>query len=248
MIDGMTEDQLLMIYWRYINTIQYLCHNQKRLGSIKDGGKEVCFDDSYRPRNPCLVYSFGSNYQFDFEIDVHRHFRCEIHTFDPSMREVGKGTNTFTKFHSYGLGAGDIYDTRKKWEKKRLTTIIKELGHSERYIDILKIDIEGDEWSAIPDIIQSGVLFRVRQLCIEVHYGRRQNSNILWGNVTSSEQLKVLKMLYTYGFRTFMREHNLYTITKLVHSKISPVNEVSMVNIFLKHNYNGFNSHTDNKV
>ncbi|KAL4226915.1 Methyltransferase-like protein 24 [Mactra antiquata] len=233
-IDEMDPAKLMMIYWRYINTIQYLCRNQQRLGLITDGGKEVCFDESYRPRNPCLVYSFGSHNQFDFEVDVHRHLGCEVHTFDPSMKKVGKRINTFTTFHSYGLGARDFYDTRKKWNMKRLTSIIKELGHSERYIDILKIDIEGDEWCALPDIIQSAELFRVRQLCIEVHFGRNKICYNPQQNITSYEQIKVLKMLYTSGFRTFMRDHNAVRVIELFHTQISPLNELSMVNVLLK--------------
>ena len=35
------------------------CKEIIRLGNIKDGGWEVCNDIRFRPRHPCLVYSFG---------------------------------------------------------------------------------------------------------------------------------------------------------------------------------------------
>jgi hypothetical protein len=41
--------------------------------------------------------------------------------------------------------------------------------HGEHVIDYLKIDIEFDEWVAIPQIVESGMLDKIRQLAIEIH-------------------------------------------------------------------------------
>ena len=43
-----------------------------------------------------------------------------------------------------GRGAGSI-------KVKRLTTIMRELGHE--WVDVLKIDIEGHEWPVLEDMI-----------------------------------------------------------------------------------------------
>lgn len=47
----------------------------------------------------------------------------------------------------------------------RLSTIMKKFGHYK--LDLLKMDIEGSEFMALPDIFASGV--KVNQLCIETH-------------------------------------------------------------------------------
>ena len=48
---------------------------------------------------------------------------------------------------------------------KTLRTIAGELGH--KYIDLLKLDIEGTEFDVVPDILKSDI--QVGQFCIEVH-------------------------------------------------------------------------------
>ena len=42
----------------------------------------------------------------------------------------------------------------------------------EALIDYLKIDIESDEWIALPDIVSSGMIKKVRQMGIEIHLPR----------------------------------------------------------------------------
>lgn len=51
--------QPLFFIFSYINRLQVLCKNVIRLGSLWDGGKEICADEPYKPRPPCIVYSFG---------------------------------------------------------------------------------------------------------------------------------------------------------------------------------------------
>ena len=49
---------------------------------------------------------------------------------------------------------------------KRLTTVMKELGHER--IDLLKLDIEGAEYGVIEDMQSSGIL--PKQLLVEFHH------------------------------------------------------------------------------
>lgn len=57
----------------------------------------------------------------------------------------------------------------QKCPVKRLSEIVAELGHN--HVKILKIDIEGGEMAALPEIIASGTLEKlaVKQLVIEFH-------------------------------------------------------------------------------
>ncbi|KAH3882857.1 hypothetical protein DPMN_006803, partial [Dreissena polymorpha] len=67
----------------YINRLQILCKDVIRIGSLTDGGKEICVDKPYRPRAPCIVYSFGINFQFDFDEAVVNLFGCDVFANDP---------------------------------------------------------------------------------------------------------------------------------------------------------------------
>ncbi|KAL3864721.1 hypothetical protein ACJMK2_006494 [Sinanodonta woodiana] len=219
---NMTANQLTDIYWSYINTIQVLCRKIVRIGTIEDGGKEVCTDVPFLPTPPCLVYSFGINNQWDFDEDVARIFGCEVFSFDPSMRnksETYKYADNIT-FYKIGLGDKNVV-LRNKWNMKTLEEIRHNLNHTERTISILKIDIEGSEWISIPQMVSSGTLRSVNQMQIELH-----------GNGTQ-HALKVLRMLYNDGFRLFMRERNLsckYSKAGLIRARTSCM-EVSMIRV-----------------
>ncbi|KAK3587726.1 hypothetical protein CHS0354_042681 [Potamilus streckersoni] len=95
-LKNLTESQLDDLYWSYINTVQVLCRRIVRVGKIEDGGKEVCTDEAFHPRPPCLVYSFGINFQWDFDEDAARMFGCKVFSFDPRWVCM-KNYETFTR-------------------------------------------------------------------------------------------------------------------------------------------------------
>ena len=45
------------------------------------------------------------------------------------------------------------------------------LGHSGRILDILKIDVEGDEWEVLDDVLPHGAAEVASQLIVELHFG-----------------------------------------------------------------------------
>ncbi len=60
------------------------------------------------------------------------------------------------------------------------------LGHQNRVIDYLKIDIETGEWGVLPQLMQTGELDNVKQLGLDVHIERKfteSNLNELKGYV-----------------------------------------------------------------
>lgn len=155
------------------------CHIQTRIGlRYGDGGKFVCGKSSYFQEKPCLVYSVGSNGDFSFETDVKYTFGCEIHTFDPTgntplysslAREAG------VTFHSLGLSnnRSSMMNSVTNTTSQLLSfpEIVELLGHTKRHIDILKIDCEGCEWGAFPEIWQGiqNNQYTVGQVQVEVH-------------------------------------------------------------------------------
>ena len=102
----------------------------------------------------------------------------------------------------------------------------------QRTIDILKIDIEGDEWKAITQMHRSGVLNQVKQLSIETHFSMiRYGQPTYWGHVHPSKQLSQLRQLYEAGFRIIMRERNLRSLQRWLPFKypLTNVNEITLL-------------------
>jgi hypothetical protein len=91
---------------------------------------------------------------------------------------------------------------------------------------LLKVDVEGSEWSAFQEMMTSGTLANVRQLLVEFHFDKETRYEKI-------RQLRVLRKLYNYGFRSFSRERNLggaKFYKDLGYSVVFNV-EISMVNI-----------------
>jgi len=159
-----------------------------RVGTEGDGGKMIC--DPYRLQSPdCLVYSVGSNGDFSFEDAIRAYNpKCEIHTFDHTWN--GKSPS-WLNFHHIGIGM------ENKAPIKTIGTILKELGHLNRRIDIFKIDCDGCEFDIYPNFYMEGV--DIRQLLIEVHFKEtihKKAEAMFWGMMDN-------------GFVMFAKEPNL---------------------------------------
>jgi len=143
----------------------------------KDGQKAICMDYQVDPDSwGCIVYSFGINNEWSFDDEMEK-YGCHIFAFDPSMNASNHKHSKRTWFYNIGLADKDYEKTvlkkgiESKWNMKSLSSIhsmITKKGNA--VIDYLKIDIEGDEWVVIEDIIASGMLPKIRQIGIEVHF------------------------------------------------------------------------------
>jgi len=160
-----------------------LCITDERFGSREryrafgDGPKFICGVDvlaakSNSTSDGCLVYSIGSNNDIAFEEATYNHIGCEIHTFDPTLDKPFVG-DKYATFHPWGLGedGAKMSGNRKDWVGMSMEHVLRELGHENRTIDILKIDCEGCEWTVLPvffDLVASGK-FQVNQVLVELH-------------------------------------------------------------------------------
>jgi FkbM family methyltransferase len=152
-------------------------------------------------RADSVVYGFGVGLSIGWDLEMIRRFGCTVHAFDPTPVSIEwvrqqKFPPEFS-FHDYGIAAFDgeldFYPPRKtgnphfSQERRRglallrppvqgrvyrLATIMQMLGHSR--IDVLKLDVEGSEFEAIPDLLASGIA--VDQLLVEIHYQFRSRS------------------------------------------------------------------------
>lgn len=114
----------------------------------------------------------------------------------------------------------------------------------QKIIDLLKIDIEGYEWKAIPQILSTIPLKYIKQILIEAHFGLEKQSlspdgfiklkSNYWGDVDVQKQFNVLKQLHDSGFRVFSYFENPRTKIRSFDSDPSGIitcNVISMINI-----------------
>ena len=81
---------------------------------------------------------------------------------------------------------------------KSFPTIVQELGHRNRTIDILKIDVEGAEFSVFLDKQTMALMATlVRQILIEVHYK------------SEAQTVALARAFSEAGFFTFSKEPNI---------------------------------------
>jgi hypothetical protein len=115
------------------------CPTLKRLGASGDGGKMLCGIEHIVSdhEEPCIVYSIGSNNQWDFEAAIVEATPCIVHTFDCTIDgNVPDSIQEWVTFHKICLGEATQDATG---EFKTLKQIMAFLGHER--ITLLKADI-----------------------------------------------------------------------------------------------------------
>mmetsp|Transcript_25196 Transcript_25196/g.37218 ORF Transcript_25196/g.37218 Transcript_25196/m.37218 type:complete len:341 (-) Transcript_25196:127-1149(-) len=183
---GKTIDFLAKSNWWYGENFQVEfngCTFMRRVSSINshaDGPKWVC--DPHRLKKKtysnsnksCLVYSVGSNGNTMFEegiLEATDH-SCEIHTFDLSgwNRRNGNFSEKLSRvgatFHNWGFGT-PAQARRNPKVFKTLKETMALLGHTNRKIDIFKIDCEWCEWSTYTEWLQDDI--HMTQILVETH-------------------------------------------------------------------------------
>ncbi len=140
-----------------------------------------------------IVYSFGIGEDISFDNAVIENHNCQVFGFDPTPKSISwiNSQKLNKKFHFYEFGISDkseIVDfflpnnpqyvsgsiinqknvdsvSKVSVEMKSLADIMNELGH--KHIDVLKMDIEGAEYSVIENILKNKI--SISQILIEFH-------------------------------------------------------------------------------
>lgn len=181
-----------------------------------------------------IVYSFGIGEDITFDLAVIEKFDSKVFGFDPTPKSINwiatqktpinftfydYGIDKFTaKVHSHLLKnpnnvSGSIISHANvnssdtiEVQMKSFKDITNELGHTK--IDILKMDIEGAEYTVLEDILNSGI--QIKQLLIEFHD--------LFVSKARSETRNALKQIRSNGFEIVAVSDSLEEIS-FVNSK-----------------------------
>jgi len=150
-----------------------------------------------------IVYSFGIGEDISFDLELINKINCTVYGFDPTPKAVNFiKNNNFLNFIFFNFGLSDFdgemsfeppnnpehasYKESKngnlKFPVKKLSTIMKQLEHKD--IDLLKLDIEGSEYSVLENILKEKIY--PKQMSIEFH-GNKQEI-LTW--INTNRQLK----------------------------------------------------------
>ncbi|KAI0930021.1 hypothetical protein AcV5_006831 [Taiwanofungus camphoratus] len=134
-------------------------HRVERIGTMGDGGKWVCGMDRIAKQQECVIYSFGVNGESSFEAEIlQRAPGCQVWGYDFSVNSFGPEVDADPElksrahFHPWALGASNNYGPGANPPVYTLPTLMEINGH--RFIDILKVDIEGNEFESLARFIE----------------------------------------------------------------------------------------------
>ena len=140
--------------------------------SSRSVSSSICLD-GINPRG-CVVYSFGINYQWDFDDFMHS-YGCIVYSFDPGMSyRAVRSPGHF--FFPIGLAAFDgisntstLYSKKTKYKVATLQTLMRTFNHTR--LDVVRFDVAGAEWDVLHSNRNS--LVGVNQLSMEIHMWAR---------------------------------------------------------------------------
>lgn len=155
----------------------------------------VC-DDGLEQKDNIIVYSFGIGEDLSFSMDLaNRYSRCNIYAFDPTPKAVEYLKNCdksmFNSFYFKEIGLSDKSCKKAFYLPENPEYVSgSEIKHSQvnecdivevqmytlhdimeinkhDHIDILKLDIEGSEFGAVPQFLKEKC--DIDQICLELH-------------------------------------------------------------------------------
>jgi hypothetical protein len=157
-------------------------HHVERIGALGDGGKWVCGVERLAKEQKCVIYSFGINGESSFEATLlDRAPGCEVWGYDFTVKSFGPEIEDYpllkarSHFQPWALGGRNAHGPEDESKYYTLDALMKLNGHT--FIDVLKIDVEGAEFSTLSTFLDvnkpkssfSAMTLPISQLQLELH-------------------------------------------------------------------------------
>ncbi|KAK3833935.1 MAG: methyltransferase domain-containing protein [Linnemannia elongata] len=161
----------MMPFWWYFQPSFNCPYEVERVGRFNDGGKWMCgmtVLESMTKEDKCVIYSLGVFDDSSWEKEMIDRTKCQVYAFDASVKGIAGDAagNPNIHFFKYFIADEDRVDSEGNiW--KTLKTVMKENGHE--WIDVLKIDIEGNEFAALNAMMDQFEILPFSQLQLEIH-------------------------------------------------------------------------------
>lgn len=179
--------------WDFARPSFFCPHDLERVGKLADGGKVVCGMSRYERESPgpssadnfntgwpLIVYSFGVSDDSSFEAALLQRTNAEIWGYDYSVDGWAKEvtslpTKQSSRAHFKKAAISHTTDESQRPPRYSVQDLMKINGH--KYVDIVKMDIEGAEFDALTALVNSlraqdvgEVTLPFGQLLIEIHF------------------------------------------------------------------------------
>jgi len=148
----------LQFYWRNFEQ-EWSCF-EERIGDYGAMGKWVCDTNLIRrkalkTKQPCLLYSVGFNESYSFESAFHESLpECDIFAIHTDNK--APAPPSYVKHKSWNVAG------------KPLQSIMNDLGHEGREIDVLKVELYGGEYELFSKLFRDKFM-PFRQILLKVH-------------------------------------------------------------------------------
>lgn len=147
-----------------------------------------------------VIYSLGSNNQFEFENALLGSTMCEIHTFDCTSDPPPGETNSSLFFHKWCIGSPPSSFQTTMGPFKSFHQVLSELGHTS--VRVMKWDVEGFEWDIFEEFFNDTTTLP-NQILFELHYRSHMKAETDWMHREkhAGEIALLAIQLYDAGYR-----------------------------------------------
>ena len=141
----------------------------------------------------CTFYSFGISTDYSFDSQLGEEFGCTGFAADPT---VSHNSSLHPKVTFHQIGAKILHEPEHpNWFSTSMPALMK--WRRDEYVDILKMDCEGCEYSLAKDVLLEDPTFfhKIGQFAVEIHVSK------VW--IPTTEELyalgKLFELLYDAG-------------------------------------------------
>lgn len=194
----------------------------------------------------CLVYSVGIRRAHGTE-DMYGALGCEVFAFDCTSTVLNRSLAPNVTFYPWcvgtedlelNIGDGAVLKGRSSGIFKTLPEIMKELGHTERQLTILKMDCEGCEWGGIAQLEEAypTMFSHIAMVFLELHWVRNPAKPEIQEIADQAKVSKLMRHFLVHHFHvnadvSMARQKNYPTSEELRKVGLgSPFHEVTFVN------------------